>query len=739
MPRDITITFDDGSTHVYKNAPDTVTPETVQKRAEAQFGKSVKGIDGGKQSASVGAGGTPPEKGFLEKVRGAADSVLEPIATIASGMVAAPVAGFAGMAGDIYSGLTGGQPIGDQVNADVQKAMTYQPRSEGGKENLATVGKALDASKLAGLPIAGQELPMLGRAIQQQAPLVKSALGSESSLLGQAGKTAIEKVAPKNEYNVQAVADSGNQGALLDNIALMRKHEMAVNPNSTNPVLKNRAGAALVGDTGLNRGAYQINQPKANALAREDLGIPEGTPLTKPAYDDVKQGFVDVSKEVQDIPLFKTDKQYLDGLNEKSFIAELPEAEQALLKNSRQVNALLEKAALPEITGNGAIAIMRELRAKSSKVLNNPTADPAATALANAQRNVAKQIEAMIERRLDGMGKTDLAKRFKDERTLYAKAKAYESVTTPNGDINVPKLPSGKGHTSYTDNLKDLTDMGAAFPEAFTPPPKSGTGLNLTYGGRLNTALDILSTPVKNKMLSDAYQAKNASPPDFRIQPFTPEPPKPHVLAIDDSPLPQSPQQPMPQGRGLLSLADEQQTSMPYQPQDAIDFPLQNRPVPIYQRGGIPVESGLSLSAPEPRIPTVPYTVGNVPKGRGLLSLTDELPISSKSNGWNPHEKGTVDFKLRQQVMDDLAPTTDALRQQLSNLMDRAERQQGFWRNRTQADIKRIEEYFRDGLKQIGIDKPSDAWGQAIYSAGGETKLPIQKSGRSGMMTGAKP
>lgn len=576
MPRDITITFDDGSTHVYKNAPDTVTPETVQKRAEAQFGKSVKGIDGGKQSASVGAGGTPPEKGFLEKVRGAADSVLEPIATIASGMVAAPVAGFAGMAGDIYSGLTGGQPIGDQVNADVQKAMTYQPRSEGGKENLATVGKALDASKLAGLPIAGQELPMLGRAIQQQAPLVKSALGSESSLLGQAGKTAIEKVAPKNEYNVQAVADSGNQGALLDNIALMRKHEMAVNPNSTNPVLKNRAGAALVGDTGLNRGAYQINQPKANALAREDLGIPEGTPLTKPAYDDVKQGFVDVSKEVQDIPLFKTDKQYLDGLNEKSFIAELPEAEQALLKNSRQVNALLEKAALPEITGNGAIAIMRELRAKSSKVLNNPTADPAATALANAQRNVAKQIEAMIERRLDGMGKTDLAQRFKDERTLYAKAKAYESVTTPNGDINVPKLPSGKGHTSYTDNLKDLTDMGAAFPEAFTPPPKSGTGLNLTYGGRLNTALDILSTPVKNKMLSDAYQAKNASPPDFRIQPFTPEPPKPHVLAIDDSPLPQSKPSPMPQGRGLLSLSDEPLgTQKPmFQPDSAIDFPL---------------------------------------------------------------------------------------------------------------------------------------------------------------------
>ena len=29
MPRDITVTFDDGSTHVYKNAPDDVTPDAI--------------------------------------------------------------------------------------------------------------------------------------------------------------------------------------------------------------------------------------------------------------------------------------------------------------------------------------------------------------------------------------------------------------------------------------------------------------------------------------------------------------------------------------------------------------------------------------------------------------------------------------------------------------------------------------------------------------------------------------
>ena len=51
MARDITITFEDGSTHVYKGAPDTITPDAVQKRAESEFGKSVTGIDGGKNAA----------------------------------------------------------------------------------------------------------------------------------------------------------------------------------------------------------------------------------------------------------------------------------------------------------------------------------------------------------------------------------------------------------------------------------------------------------------------------------------------------------------------------------------------------------------------------------------------------------------------------------------------------------------------------------------------------------------
>lgn len=123
----------------------------------------------------------PQERNLFGKLTGAlrdsAESILEPASTLVTGAAAMPIAGFAGMAGDIYSGITGGPRIGEEVASDVQKALTYQPRSQGAQENLATVGRALEASKLAGLPIAGQELGQIARtagpAIRQAGNIAK--------------------------------------------------------------------------------------------------------------------------------------------------------------------------------------------------------------------------------------------------------------------------------------------------------------------------------------------------------------------------------------------------------------------------------------------------------------------------------------------------------------------------------------------------------------------------------------
>jgi hypothetical protein len=60
MPRDITVTFDDGTSHVYRGAPDDVTPDAVQARAAKEFGKIVKSLDGGRQAAPPTPAGQIP-------------------------------------------------------------------------------------------------------------------------------------------------------------------------------------------------------------------------------------------------------------------------------------------------------------------------------------------------------------------------------------------------------------------------------------------------------------------------------------------------------------------------------------------------------------------------------------------------------------------------------------------------------------------------------------------------------
>lgn len=67
MPRDITVTFEDGSSHVYKGAPDAITPEQVAARAAKDFGKTVTHLDGGNRSYSDASPQTSERAGYAIK------------------------------------------------------------------------------------------------------------------------------------------------------------------------------------------------------------------------------------------------------------------------------------------------------------------------------------------------------------------------------------------------------------------------------------------------------------------------------------------------------------------------------------------------------------------------------------------------------------------------------------------------------------------------------------------------
>lgn len=55
MPRNITVTFADGSQHEYRNTPDSVTPSQVEARAQKEYGQQVVSIDGGRRAQAPAA------------------------------------------------------------------------------------------------------------------------------------------------------------------------------------------------------------------------------------------------------------------------------------------------------------------------------------------------------------------------------------------------------------------------------------------------------------------------------------------------------------------------------------------------------------------------------------------------------------------------------------------------------------------------------------------------------------
>ena len=129
--------------------PDSMSDEQISGVIKKQFPL----LKGDSKEDLIGKVGTQqtPERGFLEKAVGAGEAGL----SMATGMVAGPVGAAAGLARGLVSGKLGTQEGVQEGQEEAQKvsgALTYEPRTEAGKEALGAAGEVLD--KLQGLPVA---------------------------------------------------------------------------------------------------------------------------------------------------------------------------------------------------------------------------------------------------------------------------------------------------------------------------------------------------------------------------------------------------------------------------------------------------------------------------------------------------------------------------------------------------------------------------------------------------------
>ena len=126
MARNITITFEDGTTHVYQNAPDDLTPAAVQQRAQQDFGQNVIGVDGGKKGALANEGmpaarvGAPAAAPAVEAEQPAG---YNPFATLANAPGSLYRNTIGGLVDVVSSPVQAAQGIGDIVAGGVYKAL----------------------------------------------------------------------------------------------------------------------------------------------------------------------------------------------------------------------------------------------------------------------------------------------------------------------------------------------------------------------------------------------------------------------------------------------------------------------------------------------------------------------------------------------------------------------------------------------------------------------------------------
>lgn len=114
MPRNITVTFSDGTSHVYQNAPDDLTPDMVTARAQKDFGKSVTALDGGRKAAPAAPSEIPgarQEPGTWQKVRNVVAPTVEMLGGAGGALLGGAVGAVGGPVG-VAAGTVGGAGLG---------------------------------------------------------------------------------------------------------------------------------------------------------------------------------------------------------------------------------------------------------------------------------------------------------------------------------------------------------------------------------------------------------------------------------------------------------------------------------------------------------------------------------------------------------------------------------------------------------------------------------------------------
>lgn len=473
--------------------------------------------------------------GILQKyitgpLRNAAETVIEPAAAIASGLVAAPVAGIAGAGRELLTGDFG-KGTGERTAQQVQEALTYQPRNPNAQAVLQVAGNALDQSKLAGLPIVGQELPMIAQAAKQQMPLVRGAVGA-------AGEARAARIAAREEVlaNQSRAAEPR-----LEAIELAKKHGITLNPAEANPTKSNRIQTALTGNQDIDVNASNMNEQPYAAMARKAIDLPEGTPLVGKVLKAKKEEAAAMMEVAKVSEAVKADGKLfteINGLIQNDLIG----GKAAHKKVMTLIKDTVDKTSAG-MNGEAILDNISTLRKEARGIYAMDDAGRKRLAVADTSIGIANALEGMLERHLEKTGNKEAMISYRNGRKLMAKIYTVgDSIDGNTGKLDPLKIAKMTAKDNALDGeLADIGKIAGNFPDVSRinakgdwqrkhltrggPAGAVGAAIGFAAGGPVGmgagalggaVAGETIGTANVNRILRPSYQKSNITPEDFR-------------------------------------------------------------------------------------------------------------------------------------------------------------------------------------------------------------------------------
>lgn len=485
-----------------------------------------------------------PESGFFGKLM----APLETAVTLGTSAITAPIVAGAQIYGTLTSGKFGTQQgikAGEETGRKVQQFFqpTVSPESE---RQTAAIGNMLASTGLQGVPLnmMGNLATLSGPAIQQVAPVVKAPIQARQQRVQEARVAKSYKDAP----TIDAAEAAYRQG-------------FALNPAESNPSVGNKITGVLAGNADIDARLSEFNVRQATDKVREKLGVAATEKLDDVAIERALDQASAPYAVIREMPVLQTPDSSITALKTLKKQSTIGGE-----SKTNAINSLVDDAVakLQQTTtgpfsgvGGGPVAVgrsgamvlddirsmRREAQATYQAQKINP--DPLAVARADTQMAIANILEDVVDANAPNpQVLNDLRAARTEMAQIYDHARALDYATnTVDPKVYAKLLDERKGN--MTGLGADIGAAAAKFPKVFsvevvadrTPRlTRSGLGGTLGFiaGGVPGAAAGMLagytaSAIQTKRMMSPAYQRRNAIPQDYRPVPSGLRPVEPNT------------------------------------------------------------------------------------------------------------------------------------------------------------------------------------------------------------------